>query len=99
MIFSAKKKSRLKRQYQIEQQRAVPQFRRIGTEQNTNIQMILTLAEVVGLLQQRFGSLLWETGLTLMQAVKKRSATWLVSAMNNTKHDARIAQVRKRATA
>jgi hypothetical protein len=41
----------MKRRYQIEQQRAVQQFRRIATEQNPNIQMILPLAEIVGLLQ------------------------------------------------
>ena len=35
----------MKRQYQIKQQPAVPQFRRIATEQNPNIQMILPLAE------------------------------------------------------
>ena len=59
----------MKKQYQIEQQRAVQQFRRIATEQNPNIQMILPLAEIVGLLQQGVGNLLRETGLALMQAV------------------------------
>ena len=59
----------MKRQYQIEQQRAVQQFRRIATEQNPNIQMILPLAEIVGMLQQGVGNLLRETGLALMQTV------------------------------
>ncbi len=59
----------MKKQYQIEQQRAVQQFRRIATEQNPNIQMMLPLAEIVGLLQQGVGNLLRETGLALMQAV------------------------------
>jgi putative transposase len=59
----------MKRQYQIEQQRAVQQFRRIATEQNPNIQMILPLAEIVGLLQQGVGNLLREAGLALMQTV------------------------------
>ena len=58
----------MKKRYQIEQQRAVQQFRRIATEQNPNIQMILPLAEIVGLLQQGVGNLLRETGLALMQA-------------------------------
>jgi len=40
----------LKKQYQIEQQRAVQQFRRIATEKNPSIQMILPLGEIVGLL-------------------------------------------------
>ena len=37
--FSAKKKERvaMKRGYQIDQQRAVQQFRRLATEQNPNI--------------------------------------------------------------
>jgi putative transposase len=59
----------LKKQYQIEQQRAVQQFRRIATEQNPNIQMILPLADIVGRLQQGVGNLLRETGLALMQTV------------------------------
>jgi transposase-like protein len=53
----------------MEQQRAVQQFRRIATEQNPNIQMILPLAEIVGLLQQGVGNLLREAGLALMQTV------------------------------
>src|SRR5271156_2960224 len=74
LVFSAKKKERvaMKKQYQIEQQRAVQQFRRIATEQNPNIQMILPLAEIVGLLQQGVGNLLRETGLALMQAVMEK---------------------------
>jgi len=59
----------MKRQYQIEQQRAVQQFRRIATEQNPDIQMILPLADIVGMLQQGVGNLLRETGLALMQTV------------------------------
>jgi hypothetical protein len=64
-VVSAKKKgeSRLKKQYQIQQQRAVQPFRRIATEQNPNIQIILPLAEIVGLLRQGVGNLLRETGL------------------------------------
>jgi len=59
----------MKRQYQIEQQRAVRQFRRIVTEQNPDLQMILPLADIVGMLQQGVGNLLRETGLALMQTV------------------------------
>jgi hypothetical protein len=46
LVFSAKKKERvaMKRQCQIEQQRAVRQVRRIATEQNPDIQMILPLS-------------------------------------------------------
>ena len=59
----------MKRRYQIEQQRAVQQFRRLATEQNPNIQMILPLADIVGLLQQGVGNLLRHAGLELMHLV------------------------------
>ena len=59
----------MKKRYQIEQQRAVQQFRRLATEQNPNIQMVLPLAEIVGLLQQGVGNLLRQTGLELMHLV------------------------------
>ena len=42
----------------------VQQFRRIATEQNPDIQMILPLADIVGMLQQGVGNLLRETGRT-----------------------------------
>jgi putative transposase len=45
----------MKRQYQIEAQRAVQQFRRLAIEQNPNIQMVLPVAEIVSLLQQGVG--------------------------------------------
>jgi putative transposase len=67
----------MKRQYQIEQQRAVQQFRRIATEQNPDIQMILPLAEIVGLLQQGVGNLLREAGLALMQTVMEEEVRHL----------------------
>ncbi len=59
----------MKRRYQIEQQRAVQQFRRIANEQNPNIQMILPLADIVSLLQQGVGNLLRQAGLELMHLV------------------------------
>ena len=59
----------MKKRYQIEQQRAVQQFRRLASEQNPNIQMVLPLAEIVGLLQQGVGNLLRQTGLELMHLV------------------------------
>jgi transposase-like protein len=67
----------MKRQYQIEQQRAVQQFRRIATEQNPDIQMILPLADMVGMLQQGVGNLLRETGLALMQTVMEEEVRHL----------------------
>src|SRR5580704_16502640 len=67
----------MKRQYQIEQQRAVQQFRRIADEQNPNIQMILPLADIVGLLQEGVGNLVRETGLALMQTVMEEEVRHL----------------------
>jgi putative transposase len=67
----------MKRQHQIEQQRAVQQFRRIATEQNPDIQMILPLADIVGLLQQGVGNLLRQAGLALMQTVMEEEVRHL----------------------
>jgi putative transposase len=59
----------MKRRYQIDQQRAVQQFRQLAREENPNIQMIFPMAEVVGLLQEGVGNLLREAGLSLMNLV------------------------------
>ena len=59
----------MKRRYQIDQQRAVQQFRRLAAEQNPNIQMILPMADIVGLLQEGVGNLLRHAGLELMHLV------------------------------
>jgi putative transposase len=67
----------LYKQYQIEQQRAVQQFRRMALEKNPSIQMVLPLAEIIGLLQQGVGNLLRETGLALMQMVMEEEVRQL----------------------
>jgi transposase-like protein len=59
----------MKKRYQIDQQRAVQQFRRLAIEQNPNIQMILPMADIVGLLQEGVGNLLRHAGLELMHLV------------------------------
>jgi putative transposase len=59
----------MKKRYQIEQQRAVQQFRRLATEQNPSVQMILPMADIVGLLQEGVGNLLRHAGLELMHLV------------------------------
>ena len=59
----------MKKRYQIEQQRAVQQFRRLASEENPNVQMILPMADIVGLLQQGVGHLLRQAGLELMSLV------------------------------
>ena len=80
----------MKKQYQIEQQRAVQQFRRIATEENPNIQMILPLADIVGLLQQGVGNLLRETGLALMQTVMEEEVRHLAGERHQ-QHEGRRA--------
>ena len=55
----------MKRRYQIDQQRAVQQFRQLAREENPSIQMIFPMAEVVGLLQEGVGHLLREAGLLM----------------------------------
>ena len=59
----------MKKRYQIDQQRAVQQFRRLATERNPNVQMILPMADIVGLLQEGVGNLLRHAGLELMHLV------------------------------
>ena len=67
----------MKTQYQIDKQRAVQQFRRLATEENPNIQMVLPLAEIVGLLQDGVGHLLREAGLSLMSLVMEEEVRHL----------------------
>jgi putative transposase len=67
----------MKKQYQIEKQRAVQQFRRLATEENPNIQMTLPLADIVGLLQEGVGHLLREAGLSLMSLVMEEEVRHL----------------------
>jgi hypothetical protein len=77
--FSGKKKERvaMKRRYQIEQQRAVNEFRQLATKQNPDVQMVLPMAEIVGLLQQGVGHLLREAGLALMSLVMEEEVRHL----------------------
>ena len=56
----------MKRRYQIDGQRAVQEFRQLAHEQNPNLQMIVPMTEVVGLLQEGVGHLMREAGLALM---------------------------------
>ena len=80
--FSAKKKERvaIQRRYQIDQQRAVQQFRQMAREENPNIQMIVPMAEVVGLLQEGVGHLLREAGLALMNLVMEEEVRHLAGS-------------------
>src|ERR1700759_1982601 len=67
----------MKRRYQIEQQRAVNEFRQLAANQNANVQMVLPMADIVGLLQQGVGHLLREAGLALMSLVMEEEVRHL----------------------
>lgn len=45
------------------------EFRQLAADQNPSIQMVLPMAEIVGLLPQGVGHLLREAGLALMSLV------------------------------
>jgi putative transposase len=80
----------MKKQYQIDKERAVQQFRRLATEENPNIQMILPLAEIVGLLQEGVGHLLREAGLSLMGLVMEEEVRHLAGERHE-QHEGRLA--------
>ena len=65
----------MQKRYQIEKERAVQQFRRLATETNPNIQMILPLASIVGMLQEGLGHLVREAGLLLMMGVMEEEVS------------------------
>jgi hypothetical protein len=90
----------MKKRYQIDQQRAVQQFHRLATEQNPNIQMVLPLAEIVGLMQQGVGNLLRQAGLALMHLVMDEEVKSLAGERHQ-QHEQRRAHrwARKTATA
>jgi len=56
----------------------VQQFRRLATETNPNIQMILPLAGIVGMLQEGVGHLMREAGLVLMMGVMEEEVRHVV---------------------
>src|ERR1700693_3880288 len=67
----------MKKRYQIDQQRAVQEFRKLAREENPNLQMIFPLTEVVGLLQEGVGHLMREAGLALMSLVMEEEVRHL----------------------
>lgn len=72
----------MKRRYQIEKQRAVNEFRQLATNENPNVQMILPMADIVGLLQQGVGHLLREAGLALMSLVMEEEVRHVAGERN-----------------
>jgi len=79
----------MKKRYQIDQQRAVQQFRRLATEENPNIQMVLPMADIVGMLQDGVGHLLRETGLALMHLVMEEEVRHLAGERHEQRPDRR----------
>lgn len=59
----------MKRQYQIDRERAVRRFRRQAEESEQELQLHLPLKEVAAALQQGVGHLMRRAGLELMQAI------------------------------
>src|ERR1017187_225590 len=80
----------MKKRYQIDQQRAVQEFRQLAREQNPNLQMIFPMSEVVGLLQEGVGHLLREAGLSLMNLVMEEEVRHLAGERHQ-QHPARRA--------
>ena len=80
----------MKRSYQIEKQRAVNEFRQLATHENPNIEMILPMADIVGLLQQGVGHLLREAGLALMSLVMEEEVRH-VAGERHQQHEERRA--------
>jgi transposase-like protein len=77
----------MKRQYQIDQQRAVQQFRRLATDENPNIQMVLPMADIVGMLQDGVGHLLREAGMALMTLVMDEEVRHLAGERHEQRPD------------
>jgi hypothetical protein len=68
----------MQKRYQIHKQRAAQQVRRLATETNPNIQMILPLAGIAGMLQKGVGHLMREAGLLLMMGVMEEEVRHVV---------------------
>jgi len=80
----------MKKRYQIDQQRAVQEFRQLAHEENPNLQMIFPMTEVVGLLQEGVGHLMREAGLALMSLVMEEEVRHLAGERHE-QHPARRA--------
>ena len=68
----------MQKRYQIDKQRAVQQFRRFATEENPNVQTVLPLAGIVGMLQEGVGNLMRQAGLLLMMGVMEEEVRHVV---------------------
>jgi transposase-like protein len=79
----------MKKRYQIDRQRAVQQFRRLASEENPNIQMVLPKADIVGMLQDGVGHLLREAGMALMNLVMDEEVRHLAGERHEQRPDRR----------
>src|SRR5271169_477343 len=79
----------MKQRYQIDRQRAVQQFRQLASQDNPNIQMILPMADIVGMLQDGVGHLLREAGLALMSLVMEEEVRHLAGERHEQHPDRR----------
>jgi putative transposase len=68
----------MQKQYQIDKQRAVQEFRQFAREVNPTIQTILPMTEIVGMLQEGVGHLMREAGLLLMMGVMEEEVRHVV---------------------
>jgi hypothetical protein len=80
----------MKKRYQIDQQRAVQEFRQLAREEHPNLQMVFPLTEVVGLLQEGVGHLMRGAGLALMSLVMEEEVRHLAGERHE-QHPARRA--------
>jgi putative transposase len=80
----------MKKRYQIDQQRAVQEFRQLAHEESPNLQMIFPMTEVVGLLQEGVGHLVREAGLALISLVMEEEVRHLAGERQE-QHPARRA--------
>src|ERR1700686_5891907 len=80
----------MKRRYQMEQQRAVNEFRRFADEDNPTVQMPLPMKEVLGTMQSGVGNLLRQVGLELMKLVMDEEVRHLAGERHE-QHDGRQA--------
>lgn len=77
----------MQKRYQIDGQRAVQQFRQFANEVNPDIQMVLPLAGIVGLLQEGVGNLMREAGLLLMMGVMEEEVRHVVGERHAQNRD------------
>lgn len=72
----------MKKQYQIDKQRAVQQFRRLAAQEDQTVQLVIPLQEVVDLVQRGLMNLALKTFTQLAEGVMDREVTALVGPKN-----------------